>query len=139
MTIAVLRLFLKSARAVDGVAGVNATTASCNVIVIELGIIGSELYGRDCAKIWGEVGAKLEQIQYADWWTPIYSPHAHSGDNYGAIDPPWSLIAKVLTRALWPYHGTIGKQYRGIVTVYAKDANGEDSRGITTYAVWARK
>ncbi len=87
MTIAVLRLFLKSARAVDGVAGVNATTASCNVIVIELGIIGSELYDRDCAKIWGEVGAKLEQIQYADWWTPIYSPHAHSGDNYGAIDP----------------------------------------------------
>ena len=37
------------------------------------------------------------------------------------------------------YYGTIGKQYRGIVTVYAKDANGEDSRGITTYAVWARK
>lgn len=51
MTIAVLRLFLKSVRAVDGVAGVNATTASCNVIVIELGIIGSELYDRDCAKI----------------------------------------------------------------------------------------
>ena len=37
------------------------------------------------------------------------------------------------------YYGTIGKQYRGIVTVYAKDANGEDSRDITTRAVLAGK
>ena len=37
------------------------------------------------------------------------------------------------------YYGTVGNQYRGIVTVYAKDANGEDSRDITTYAVRARK
>lgn len=37
------------------------------------------------------------------------------------------------------YYGTVGNQYRGIVTVYAKDANGEDSRDITTYAVRAKK
>ncbi len=37
------------------------------------------------------------------------------------------------------YYGTVGNQYRGIVTVYAKDANGEDARNITTSAVIARK
>ena len=37
------------------------------------------------------------------------------------------------------YYGTVGEQYRGIVTVYAKDANGEDSRDITTGTVPARK
>ena len=37
------------------------------------------------------------------------------------------------------YAGTIGRQYRGIVTVYAKDTNREDSGDITTLAVRARK
>lgn len=36
------------------------------------------------------------------------------------------------------YHGTVGKEYRAVVTLYAEDSNGSDSRTITTNAVTAK-
>lgn len=79
------------------------------------------------------VGASYLVIQEYDngVWTGVHS-YFGSTDN-GMLEANSSICVGSVT-----YIGNTGSQYRGIVTVYAGDASGEDSRTITTNIVTAQ-
>ena len=106
---------------------VNSAALSGGKVVIEFDV--------DATKTVSQVGAGcivLQEKNSSGKWTNVayYYPVGY---------PDMVAYNRSSHEGSVSYYGTIGKQYRGIVTVYAKDANGEDSRDITTRAVLARK
>lgn len=64
-------------------------------------------------------------------WKEVYTK---TGSNYnGLLDSDSSSF-----RGSYTYSGTSGKTYRAIVTLYAKDAFGSDSKTVTTNSVVAK-
>ena len=106
---------------------VNSAALSGGRVVIEFDV--------DATKTVSQVGAGcivLQEKNRSGKWTNVAE--------YYPVDYPEMVAANRRSHdGSGAAYGTGGKQYRGIVTVYAKDANGEDSRDITTYAVRARK
>ena len=64
-------------------------------------------------------------------WNEVYTK---TGSNYnGLLDSDSSSF-----RGSYTYSGTPGKTYRAIVTLYAEDAFGNDSKTVTTNSVVAK-
>ena len=118
---------LATARRASLYLNVNSAALSGGRVVIEFDV--------DATKTVSQVGAGcivLQEKNSSGKWTNVAY--------YYPVDYP-DMVAynRSSHEGSVTYYGTVGKQYRGIVTVYAKDANGEDSRDITTYAVRAKK
>lgn len=79
------------------------------------------------------IGATKIVIQEKDGnrWQEVYTK---TGSNYnGLLDSDSSSF-----RGSYTYSGTSGKTYRAIVTLYAEDAFGNDSKTVTTNSVVAK-
>lgn len=103
----------------------NATSPEKGKIAIDFGVFAK----RDMQSI----GAKKIVIQEKNGstWTDVATKN---GTIYnGLLDSNVDSYSSTYT-----YAGTSGKTYRAIVTVYAKDALGDDSRTVTTNSVVAK-
>ena len=84
-------------------------------------------------KTMDSIGATKIVIQEKDGnrWQEVYTK---TGSNYnGLLDSDSSSF-----RGSYTYSGTSGKTYRAIVTLYAEDAFGNDSKTVTTNSVVAK-